>query len=54
MSEGWKGRTAIGDPLTSGTAFTWAVFIHSKYGDVIPLEELKVRLDEARKVSVSR
>jgi iron(III) transport system substrate-binding protein len=33
VGEGWKGRTAIGDPLTSGTAFTWAVFIQSKYGD---------------------
>jgi iron(III) transport system substrate-binding protein len=33
ISEGWKGRVAVGDPLTSGTAFTWAVFIQSKYGD---------------------
>ncbi|WP_426734917.1 ABC transporter substrate-binding protein [Myxococcus faecalis] len=29
----WKGRVAIGDPLTSGTAFTWAVFCHSRYGE---------------------
>jgi iron(III) transport system substrate-binding protein len=29
----WKGRVAIGDPLTSGTAFTWAVFCQAKYGD---------------------
>ncbi|WP_224242304.1 ABC transporter substrate-binding protein [Hyalangium gracile] len=33
VGEGWKGRAAIGDPLTSGTAFTWAVFMQSKYGD---------------------
>jgi iron(III) transport system substrate-binding protein len=32
-SERWKGRAALGDPLTSGTAFTWAVFVHAKYGD---------------------
>ncbi|MCY1033839.1 ABC transporter substrate-binding protein [Corallococcus sp. BB11-1] len=29
----WKGRVAIGDPLTSGTAFTWAVFMHARQGD---------------------
>ncbi|MCP3102707.1 ABC transporter substrate-binding protein [Myxococcus sp. K15C18031901] len=29
----WKGRVAIGDPLTSGTAFTWAVFCQARYGD---------------------
>lgn len=29
----WKGRVAIGDPLTSGTAFTWAVFCQAKYGE---------------------
>ncbi|HZI14271.1 MAG TPA: ABC transporter substrate-binding protein [Myxococcus sp.] len=29
----WKGRVAIGDPLTSGTAFTWAVFCLARYGD---------------------
>ena len=28
----WKGEVALGDPLTSGTAFTWAVFIEQKYG----------------------
>lgn len=33
VGERWKGRAAVGDPLTSGTAFTWAVFIQSKYGD---------------------
>jgi iron(III) transport system substrate-binding protein len=33
VSERWKGRAAVGDPLTSGTAFTWAVFIHAKYGE---------------------
>ncbi len=29
----WRGRVAIGDPLTSGTAFTWAVAMESKYGE---------------------
>ena len=29
----WQGRVAIGDPLTSGTAFTWAVFMHAQSGD---------------------
>ncbi|WP_342377190.1 ABC transporter substrate-binding protein [Myxococcus stipitatus] len=29
----WKGRVAIGDPLTSGTAFTWAVFCQSRHGE---------------------
>jgi iron(III) transport system substrate-binding protein len=29
----WKGRVAIGDPLTSGTAFTWAVFLHAQRGE---------------------
>lgn len=29
----WPGRVAIGDPLTSGTAFTWAVFCQSRYGE---------------------
>ncbi|WP_163866162.1 ABC transporter substrate-binding protein [Myxococcus eversor] len=29
----WTGRVAIGDPLTSGTAFTWAVFCRTKYGE---------------------
>jgi iron(III) transport system substrate-binding protein len=27
VDERWKGRAAVGDPLTSGTAFTWAVFM---------------------------
>ncbi|RKH61534.1 extracellular solute-binding protein [Corallococcus sp. AB049A] len=29
----WKGRAAIGDPLTSGTAFTWAVFLRARRGE---------------------
>ncbi len=29
----WKGRVAIGDPLTSGTAFTWAVAMDAAYGE---------------------
>ncbi|WP_141589638.1 ABC transporter substrate-binding protein [Myxococcus sp. AB056] len=34
LAEGpWTGRVAIGDPLTSGTAFTWAVFCDAKYGE---------------------
>jgi iron(III) transport system substrate-binding protein len=33
VSESWKGRVALGDPLTSGTAFTWAVFVQAKYGE---------------------
>jgi iron(III) transport system substrate-binding protein len=40
--EGWKGRAAIGDPFTSGTAFTWAVFIQSKYGEVF-FEHLRAK-----------
>lgn len=28
----WRGRVAIGDPLLSGTAFTWSVFLEQKYG----------------------
>ncbi|HLL55567.1 MAG TPA: ABC transporter substrate-binding protein [Myxococcaceae bacterium] len=28
----WKGEVALGDPLTSGTAFTWAVFVEGRYG----------------------
>lgn len=27
-----RGRVAIGDPLTSGTAFTWAVFMAQRHG----------------------
>ncbi|TSC26022.1 ABC transporter substrate-binding protein [Corallococcus sp. Z5C101001] len=29
----WTGKVAIGDPLTSGTAFTWAVFLRAQHGD---------------------
>ncbi len=29
---GWKNEVAIGDPLTSGTAFTWAVFMDDQLG----------------------
>ena len=28
----WKNAVALGDPLTSGTAFTWAVFMEQAYG----------------------
>ncbi|MBL8957585.1 MAG: ABC transporter substrate-binding protein, partial [Myxococcaceae bacterium] len=28
----FKGEVALGDPLTSGTAFTWAVFMQTAYG----------------------
>ncbi len=28
----WKQEVALGDPLTSGTAFTWAVFAERLYG----------------------
>jgi iron(III) transport system substrate-binding protein len=28
----WAGEVALGDPLTSGTAFTWAVFMEQAYG----------------------
>lgn len=41
-SERWKGRAALGDPLTSGTAFTWSVFVQSKYGDGF-FEQLRER-----------
>ncbi|MDY7231470.1 ABC transporter substrate-binding protein [Hyalangium rubrum] len=41
-SERWKGRAALGDPLTSGTAFTWAVFVQGKYGDGF-FEQLRER-----------
>lgn len=31
----WKGQVAVGDPLTSGTSFTWAVFMdHERGADV--------------------
>ena len=41
-SERWKGRAALGDPLTSGTAFTWAVFMREKYGEGF-FEQLRQR-----------
>lgn len=28
----WKGEVALGDPLASGTAYTWAVALEAKYG----------------------
>jgi iron(III) transport system substrate-binding protein len=28
----WKGEVALGDPMTSGTSFTWAMFVERKYG----------------------
>ncbi len=28
----WEAEIALGDPLTSGTAFTWAVFMEKAYG----------------------
>jgi iron(III) transport system substrate-binding protein len=28
----WKDEVVLGDPLTSGTAFTWAVFMEQGYG----------------------
>ncbi len=31
--QAFAGKVALGDPLTSGTAFTWAVFLERKYGD---------------------
>lgn len=42
VGERWKGRAAIGDPLTSGTAFTWAVFMQAKYGDAF-FEQLRAK-----------
>jgi iron(III) transport system substrate-binding protein len=42
VGERWKGRAAVGDPLTSGTAFTWAVFMQAKYGDVF-FEQLRAK-----------
>jgi len=29
----FRGEVALGDPLTSGTAFTWAVFMDRAFGD---------------------
>ena len=29
----WQGELVLGDPLTSGTAFTWAVFMEQAYGE---------------------
>jgi iron(III) transport system substrate-binding protein len=42
VGERWKGRVAIGDPLTSGTAFTWAVFMQAKHGEAF-FERLRAR-----------
>jgi iron(III) transport system substrate-binding protein len=42
VGERWKGRAAVGDPLTSGTAFTWAVFMQAKHGDAF-FEGLRAR-----------
>ncbi|MCI0570117.1 MAG: ABC transporter substrate-binding protein [Myxococcaceae bacterium] len=36
----WRNRVALGDPLTSGTAFTWAVFMRARHGDAY-FEELR-------------
>jgi iron(III) transport system substrate-binding protein len=41
----FRGEVALGDPLTSGTAFTWAVFMESAYG---PDWFGKLRANEAR------
>lgn len=42
----WKGEVALGDPLTSGTAFTWAVSMEkalgSKYFDELRANEARV------------
>lgn len=42
VGEGWRGRAALGDPLTSGTAFTWAVFLQARHGDVF-FEQLRAK-----------
>ena len=42
---GWKGEVALGDPLTSGTAFTWAVSMEQALGATY-FEQL--RANEAR------
>ncbi|MFZ5469905.1 MAG: ABC transporter substrate-binding protein [Myxococcota bacterium] len=31
---GWKDEVVLGDPLTSGTGFTWAVFMEKQHGGV--------------------
>lgn len=41
----WKGEVALGDPLTSGTAFTWAVVMEKALG---PDYFAKLRANEAR------
>jgi iron(III) transport system substrate-binding protein len=41
----WKGEVALGDPLTSGTAFTWAVSMEKALG---PTYFEKLRANEAR------
>jgi iron(III) transport system substrate-binding protein len=40
-----RGEVALGDPLTSGTAFTWAVFMESKFG---PEWFARLRANDAR------
>jgi iron(III) transport system substrate-binding protein len=29
----WRGQVVVGDALTSGTAFTWALTVESEYGE---------------------
>lgn len=41
----WKGEVALGDPLTSGTAFTWAVSMEQALG---PSYFEQLRANEAR------
>ncbi len=41
----WKGEVALGDPLTSGTAFTWAVSMERTLG---PAYFEQLRANEAR------
>jgi iron(III) transport system substrate-binding protein len=36
----WKDEVALGDPLTSGTAFTWAVSMEKTYGSTF-FEQLR-------------
>ena len=41
----WKGEVALGDPLTSGTAFTWAIVMEQALG---PAYFAQLRANEAR------
>lgn len=41
----WKGEVALGDPLTSGTAFTWAVVMQQALG---PAYFAQLRTNQAR------